>query len=174
MDLLGEILRAIWFVGPAYIANGFTPIWGRGERFNAPIDMNRYFSDGNRLLGDGKTIRGGLGGLVMGFLSGIIQNELKIFNMHFSLLLSFLLAFGAILGDSIGSFIKRRLNRTRGESVLGLDQLGFLVTALVLANVFLPDQVLSQYWIILIPTTLIIHRGMNIFAYFLHIKNVPY
>ncbi|MFX0207049.1 MAG: CDP-archaeol synthase, partial [Candidatus Hodarchaeota archaeon] len=136
MDFLGEILRAIWFVGPTYIANGFTPIWGRGNRFNAPIDMKRNFMDGNRILGDGKTIRGGLGGILMGTLSGIIQNELFIFEMDFPLLLGFLLAFGAILGDAIGSFIKRRLNKPRGESVFGLDQLGFLITALTLAIIF--------------------------------------
>ncbi len=174
MDILGEALRAIWFVGPAYIANGFTPIWGRGERFNAPIDMNRNFRDGHRILGDGKTIRGGLGGLLMGTLSGIIQNELLIFEMDFPLLLGFLLAFGAILGDIIGSFIKRRFNKPRGESVFGLDQLGFLVTALFLAFIAFPERVLLQYWIILVPATLIIHRVMNILAYLVHIKNVPH
>ncbi len=61
------ILQALWFFLPAYVANmspvfsaKLIPWWGR------PIDGGRMHSDGERLLGDGKTWRGLIGGGLAG------------------------------------------------------------------------------------------------------------
>ena len=49
--------------------------------------------------------------------------------------LLFALCFGALLGDIVESFFKRRLGKNRGEDWLVFDQLDFIIGALVLSFV---------------------------------------
>jgi len=118
------------------------PIFGGGR----PIDRGRNFIDGRRILGDGKTVRGALGGILCGTLASLA--EVVVVNLFlagfftFSLnllhaLFGFVISVGAVSGDLLGAFIKRRLGLPRGASAPGLDQLGFIVVALALAWVFL-------------------------------------
>ena len=44
-------------------------------------------------------------------------------------LIGFLLGFGALLGDALGSFIKRRMGIGRGKPAPILDQIDFLIVA---------------------------------------------
>ena len=55
---------------PAYVPNPVAALCGGGT----PIDFNRNYSDGRRILGDGKTYRG----LVCGVLAGIAVGALQI------------------------------------------------------------------------------------------------
>ena len=135
------------------------------------MDMGKKFLDGRRIFGDGKTIRGFACGLVVGTIVGILQGiagaQLKEY-----LLLGFLLALGALLGDLASSFIKRRLGIERGGAAPGLDQLSFVVVALLLASpVNLPSwQVIAVILIITPP----IHLATNFIGYKLGLKDRPY
>lgn len=163
LSLVGE---ALWFILPAYFANASPVIFGGGR----PIDGGRKFRDGRSIFGPGKTVRGFLGGLSVGTIIGGFQtlttNDLEL------LPLAFLLSLGALCGDLFGSFVKRRLGFERGRPFPLLDQLGFLLFAVIFA---LPLRVPSlSIFIILLVITPIIHLLANCFAYSLGLKKEPY
>ncbi len=155
MEFLVKIL-------PAYLASASAVVLGGGH----PIDMGKRFIDGRRVLGDGKTVEGFLGGWAFGGLVGFLLFPL------FSLppLLSFLISFGAMLGDALGSFVKRRLGFERGASVPLLDQESLLLGVFILKpTLFSPLE-----WLLLLIMTPVLHRLTNIMAFKLGLKGVPW
>lgn len=167
------LLQSFWFIAPAYAANGFPPLM----RGRAAIDSRRMLR-GNRLLGDGKTWEGLLGGIVFGVFVGSLQiygqaylpRELGLAEMTFPIV--FLLALGTMAGDLGGSFVKRRMGMKRGERAMFLDQLGFLLMSFIFVSlVYLPgfDQM-----IILVVLTPVIHWLSNMLGYWLHVKRNPW
>ena len=164
IELIGS---ALWFILPAYFANAAPVVLGGG----APIDGGRNFTDGRRIFGDGKTVRGLVAGLAAGTILGLIQGIAKSQLSHY-LALGFLLALGALLGDLLGSFIKRRMRIERGGAAPGLDQLGFVVIALLLASpVALPSWQVIVTLLILTPP---IHLATNFIGHRLKLKARPY
>ena len=165
------LLEALWYILPAYFANA-SPVIFKGK---TPMDFGRKFRDGRRILGDGKTWRGFFGGLLTGTLIAVIQYCLTpdfYGSLDTALKLGFALSLGALLGDLIGSFIKRRVGMPRGYSAVGLDQWGFLIVALILAY---PIKTLSTGQVLfLLAVTPIIHWAANILAYKMGWKNVPW
>ncbi|ADZ10167.1 UPF0290 protein [Methanobacterium lacus] len=158
---------AIYFMLPAYLANVTALAFGGGK----PLDFNHKFRDGRRLIGNGVTVRGTIIGTLIGTLVGVVQGILTG-NIIEGILLGFTLGAGALIGDACGSFIKRRLNIGRGKPAPLLDQLDFVVGALVFASliVILPLEMI----VIIIVLTLFLHLGTNIIAYLLGIKEVWY
>ena len=184
------LLGAIWFVIPAYVANSTPTILGGGRT----IDGGRLWRDNKRLLGDGKTWRG----LVLGTLTGTIIGFLQFFleenntsGIDISIFRAFLLSFGALLGDIIGSFIKRRKNLKRGESFLFMDQLGFIIMGTILVLIFSPltinnvsfsvfgvlieynGSLIILYLILILPITFLVHIAANLLWYLLGKQEVP-
>lgn len=158
-DLLHLIADAIWFILPAYFANATPVVAGGG----LPIDMGKKLGDGERILGEGKTIRGFLAGFIVGSLVGILQGRWFI---------GPLLALGALLGDLANSFFKRRIGIARGGAAPGLDQLSFLVGALLLASpIEVPSLGVILTLFILTPP---LHLGANFAGYKLGLKDRPY
>ena len=88
------------------------------------------------------------------------------------LTLGFLMAFGALLGDLVGSFIKRRMGLQSGEPAPIMDQLDFVAGALILS--LLVVKISWEFFIIIAVLTLILHLGSNMIAYLLGIKDVWY
>jgi len=86
--------------------------------------------------------------------------------------IALILSIGALLGDLVGSFLKRRVDLRSGAPSPMLDQLGFVLMALILAAPFLqPDPV---YPTILILVTLVIHWVSNAGSYLLGLKKNPW
>ena len=171
MAKLNEVIEiigsALWFILPAYFANATPVVLGGGP----PLDGGRCLGDGRRIFGDGKTVRGFVAGIVAGTVIGVLQGIAKgSFSHYFSL--GFLLALGALLGDLMGSFIKRRLGIERGGALPGLDQLGFVIIALLLAS---PVEVPSWQAIVAIfLITPALHLATNFIGYKLKLKSRPY
>ncbi|NOZ77408.1 MAG: CDP-archaeol synthase, partial [Euryarchaeota archaeon] len=97
--MMETALSALYFFVPAYVANTTACIFGHGR----PVDLGRNFLDGRRLLGDGVTIRGLAAGTAWGVLAGLLMTMVKIpFGMDSGrwMAVSFLLAFGALVGDA--------------------------------------------------------------------------
>ena len=130
---------------PAYLANTIAVI--TGGRF--PIDQGAKLNDGNRILGDGKTWSGLIGGTLGGILIGFLQlNHGDSFVEYFSetkgnqlwgekpFVIFFLLSFGALLGDMTASFYKRRKNLDRGAKYPLLDMYDFIAMSLLLTITF--------------------------------------
>jgi CDP-2,3-bis-(O-geranylgeranyl)-sn-glycerol synthase len=176
---------SIWLGLPAWIANSMPVIFGGGM----PIDQGRYFRDGRRLFGDGKTVRGFLVGVICGTFVGLVQviaaPSLKSMISQYVIVTSdmdtvllitipavFLLSLGALLGDLIGSFFKRRIAIKSGNPSPVLDQLGFIIMGLILSSPIL--QPAPQYVIILILTTLFIHWISNALGYLFGLKKNPW
>ncbi|AAL80522.1 hypothetical protein PFDSM3638_01960 [Pyrococcus furiosus DSM 3638] len=164
------ILEAFWYILPAYFANSSPVILGGGT----PIDFGKTWRDGRRIFGDSKTWRGFLGGLTVGTLIGVIQQIIYPYYPSLSLAfkVSFLLALGALVGDLIGSFIKRRLNLPPGYPAVGLDQWGFLISALCFA--YPVHTIPTGEVLLLLVVTPLIHWGTNVLAYKMKWKSVPW
>jgi len=176
---------SIWLGLAAWIANA-TPVLGGGGR---PIDGGRVFRDGRRILGNGKTIRGFVVGVFFGTLTGVgqflaapylrpilaqfvtITPEMD-YVLGISIPAAFLLSLGALTGDVVGSFIKRRVNVKSGDPSPFLDQTGFIIMALIFAFPLMSPSPI--FVIILILTTLGIHWLSNALGYLLGIKKNPW
>lgn len=175
MELLIEVAKAFWFILPAYGANAFPPLM-KGKK---PIDFGKNLGK-ERILGDGKTIEGTLGGLAFGLFIVLVQifvqSQITLIKdygfIEINFVLGLCLVIGALLGDMLGSFIKRRLGIKRGSPAPLLDQLDFLFGALILSSIFVKLELITI--LILVIVTPIIHYISNGIAYLLKIKPVPY
>lgn len=176
VKFLEIIARALWLILPAYIANASPVLVGWG----VPIDGGKNFFDGERVLGDGKTFQGFLIGLSLGSLTGIFQIRLwadprvqnilqtQVWNWKVPVLL----ALGALLGDMVASFIKRRYGVQRGTPILGVDQLDFVLGAFFLVSIlWIPEWFTVVTWLVITPW---IHLGTNMAAYKMNFKSKPY
>jgi len=172
-DLMGvslifsALLYPLIFIFPAYTANALPVIFGGG----GPIDFNKKFN-GKRIFGDHKTIRGTLSGLIGGVLAGYL--EMIIFGLSFMLAVSVLLAIGALFGDILGSFIKRRMDMPSGHRVPIMDQYGFFIFALIFALPFLGDFPIWYGLLVIAVLTGVFHVLANIIAHRLKLKKVPW
>jgi CDP-2,3-bis-(O-geranylgeranyl)-sn-glycerol synthase len=167
-----DVAAALWFIFPAYCANAAPVIFGGGQ----PMDFGKLFFDGNPLLGSHKTFRGFLAGLVVGTLVGLLQTllfENLLFQygpqFRYDIFLGFVLSLGALTGDLLESFIKRRLNRSPGSSLPVADQIDFILGAFLFSLPFSPPSVLTALIILLI--TIPIHLITNLGAALLKMKN---
>ncbi|MGX8693637.1 MAG: CDP-2,3-bis-(O-geranylgeranyl)-sn-glycerol synthase [Methanobrevibacter sp.] len=181
--LLTACVTTLYFILPAYFSNGAGLVFGGGM----PVDFGKSDSNGVRWIGDGVTWRGLIGGTVVGMITGLIQGYLApeiianfgqyiitpmITDIGSGILIGFLLGFGALLGDAIGSFLKRRLGIGRGKPAPLLDQLDFLIVALILVSFVV--ELSPLFIVIAIVLTLIIHLLANTGAYLLGLKDVWY
>jgi CDP-2,3-bis-(O-geranylgeranyl)-sn-glycerol synthase len=167
-----DIAAALWFIFPAYCANAAPVIFGGGK----PMDFDKKFFDGKPLLGSHKTFRGFLAGIIVGTLVGLAQTiiyEQVLFEygsqFQYSILLGFMLSLGALTGDIVESFIKRRLNRSPGSSLPVADQIDFILGAFLFSIPVLPPSLLAALIILLV--TIPIHLLTNLGAALLNMKN---
>ena len=167
-----DVAAAIWFIFPAYCANAAPVIFGGGQ----PMDFSRTFFDGKPFLGSHKTFRGFLAGIIVGTFVGLVQTllfEQFLFQIspqfQYSILLGFMLSLGALTGDLIESFIKRRLNRFPGSSLPVADQIDFILGAFLFSIPVSPPSLPAAMIILLI--TIPIHLITNLAAALLKMKN---
>ncbi len=162
------LLGFIAFIAPCYLANAAPVIIAKLVRSRTPIDGGRCLGDGERILGDGKTWEGFCGGVFIGTLTGCLLN---IIGKH-TIPGAFLLSLGAMVGDALGSFIKRRLKIRRGGPLPVVDQLLFALVALSFYSVYRwPDP---YYVLVTLIVTPPLHFITNVFAYLLKLKDVPW
>jgi CDP-2,3-bis-(O-geranylgeranyl)-sn-glycerol synthase len=155
-------ISALCIIVPMYCTNGAPVIFGRGT----PIDFGRSFSDGERILGDHKTIRGFVSGLIIGFVVALFESYFVSSRLFF---VAILVSVGALLGDLAGAFAKRRFRIKPGAPLPGVDQLDFVVGAiLVVSTIF---QITVGSLLIIILVTPPIHLATNIGAYLLRLKS---
>ncbi|MBS7614372.1 CDP-2,3-bis-(O-geranylgeranyl)-sn-glycerol synthase [Candidatus Bathyarchaeota archaeon] len=165
-----EIFYALYYIFPAYCANGAPVLFGGGK----PIDMYRKFRDGKPIFGPHKTVRGFTSGLVIGTFVGWIQETygLSVGLPQGSIILGFALSLGALLGDLFGSFIKRRMNLEPGAHLPLSDQLDFVLAALLFSLPVQPPSLMHA--VIIVVLTAPIHYMVNIMAYLLKLKKTPW
>lgn len=181
---------------PAYLANMGATIVGGGP----PIDGGRTWSDGRRVLGDGKT----WGGIVWSpllavALTAVLRvlaglDPLRAWGVSDWgpppgwIVLTYGLALGALVGDAAFSFLKRRRGRERGSPWLGPDQLDFVagglagglvggaVAALLdpaAGNLFLAEFTPPRVAAIVVATPAL-HLLVNYIGWRIGVKDVPW
>lgn len=208
------ILCVLWLYLPGYLVNTFAMMWGKWLPKTGygpwPIDGGRIHKDGNRILGDGKTWNGLIGGSLTSGLLAILMvwlvsaNDLTNapfidisirksgsgFFSYFGLgwaassfYIGTLLGLCSLIGDSTGSFFKRRRGLKREGDVSSkaplLDTLPFAIFTFAGGMMFLPSTYHSAdgIWIGMIGLlilTPIIHRAFNVLGFKLGWKEVPY
>lgn len=164
MEIEQLVIEALKFIFPAYCANAIPVITGGGY----PMDFGRKYWDGRPIFGKNKTFRGFFSGLVVGTAVGSIETIFFGYPVLFGLLLS----LGALFGDLTGAFVKRRLGLAPGDLLLIVDQVDFIVGAILLS---FPLQIV--YWELVVTVLIItppIHILTNFAAYKLGLKSNPW
>lgn len=126
------------------IANG-APILAENllqRRLDHPIDFGVTFIDGRQLLGRSKTIRG--------FVAALVITAAGASLMGFPATLGALIGFGAMCGDLVSSFLKRRLGIPPSGMALGLDQIPEVLLPLLLVK-----STFGLEWIQILKMTLL-------------------
>jgi len=148
-----------------------------------PIDAGRRAWDKRPLLGSSKTWLGLLGGMSAGMLCAVLEAHLLMGTSwdlwagqaDWYLASGFLLSAGALAGDLLGSFAKRRLNLGAGEASWLLDQLPFVLVAMLAV---LPLGITFQFELVplafLLIITVLLHRSANWLAHRSGLKKVPW
>jgi CDP-2,3-bis-(O-geranylgeranyl)-sn-glycerol synthase len=164
---------------PAYLPNPVAALCGGG----LPVDLGRNYSDGRRVFGDGKTFRGLAAGILAGILIGLVQIwSAGRFGWDFlpqqTLFSITLLATGALLGDLVKSFFKRRFGKERGAKWPIADMYDLVIGAFVLLLLFdhgwLFATITLPVLIVILILTPVLHRAMNILGYLIKVKEVPW
>ena len=188
ISFISLLAYALYFMLPAYMANVSALAFGGG----APVDFNKYFTDGRRVLGDGVTWRGTIIGIIIGTVIAALQGVVFMYygdiftlipgwttlagiipnNYGEWILLGLALSGGALIGDAAGSFLKRRINIGRGRPAPFLDQLDFVIGALILASLVVTIPLIVI--LIILIFTAILHLAANTIAYLLGLKDVWY
>jgi len=158
-----DLLIAIYIAVPAYVANSTPVVLGGG----ASIDRGRRLIDGRRILGTNKTIKGFAYGLLLGSLAGLA--EAVLFANYALICVGVVASLGALLGDLFGAFLKRRLDIAPGNPLPVVDQLDFILGAILFTYPLLNVTVGAV--LILVIATLPIHLLSNTVAYMLRLKN---
>ena len=167
MDLLILIGQALIFIFPAYCANAVPVLAGGGS----PMDFGRNFFDGRRIFGNNKTFRGFFFGWIVGILVGLV--EVLIFgSIPYGTVFSILIPLGALCGDIAGAFLKRRLDIAPGGLLPIVDQVNFVIGALLFS---LPLNIVTwQLAVTVIVITPPIHLFTNFLAFKLKLKSNPW
>lgn len=181
MSLVPVFITAVWAMLPAYLPNNVAVVTGGGP----PIDGGRTWR-GKRVLGDGKTWRGTGVGTIVGIGVAFGLNTVRAtvtpivgFGLPmFPPAVAVTLAAGAMLGDIAASFLKRQTGRDRGELLPVVDQLDFVIGALVVTLVVTPSWFYSTFTptvlVAVVVLTPVLHVTTNAAAFLLGLKDEPY
>jgi CDP-2,3-bis-(O-geranylgeranyl)-sn-glycerol synthase len=183
-------LAVLWLLLPAYAANALATIpRGRGP----PLDFGRVWArDGRRVLGPSKSWSGFLFAgfvampicLLEAWLILLAPPNLALVpvlapSVLAALPLAAILTFGAMSGDALGSFVKRRLGRESGARTILLDQMPFVLVPIAVGFAVYPGLFSSvfDHWeavLWLLVYTLGLHVAFNWVGYKVGLKKVPW
>lgn len=174
------IISTLYLFLPAYAAN-MAPVFSKWLNIlpglAIPIDGSREEKDG--FLGRNKTYRG----LVTGLFAGIAFSEIQFLlqsvsffhNINLFLLRAdsaaiwgLLLGTGALTGDLIKSFIKRKLGIKSGKRWIPWDQLDMVIGGIIFGLLMYRFSWLNILILLTVSPILIV--VVNIFSYLLKIK----
>jgi CDP-2,3-bis-(O-geranylgeranyl)-sn-glycerol synthase len=157
---------------PVYMANNCATLFGGGM----PIDGGKYFYDGKRILGDNKTYRGfilgTLGGIIVGVLLAMLYPIITPYLMQWfnigplqtpSPAIIIALPLGALIGDSVKSFFKRRMGMPGGSMLPIADQLDFVIGSWVLGFIADATWFTGSFTISIMITVIIITFPLQLF-----------
>ena len=189
VEILAIMFVGLWLFLPAMLPNSAAVVFGK--KWSTKIDFGRSWR-GKRIFGDGKSWGGFFGGGLSGVGLGLIligissiwdpDNYWGYGPFWTNVGVIVCLAFGSLLGDLCGAFIKRRLGMERGQKAPILDQYDFVAGSFLLTFAFFPNFVIDNYidgWhiaalIFILLITFFLHRIVNILGYLIGVKKEPW
>lgn len=166
LEIVQILIAALEFIFPVYCANAVPVIAGGGY----PLDLGRNFLDGKPIFGRNKTVRGFIAGLLAGVGAGLVET----FAFGFPPLFGVVVSLGALVGDLCGAFLKRRLGIVPGGLLPVVDQVDFVLGAVLFA---LPLGLSFMSWELVVAVLVItppVHLLTNFLAYKLGLKKNPW
>ena len=172
------ILQTLYFMLPAYVANMAPVFFRKVNLLNYPLDFNRKYK-GQPILGPHKTFRGLVFGTLMSIITAYLQHLLAMKGIAVFLQapgvdysnwfwLGFLLGFGALFGDAVKSFFKRRVGINPGERFVPWDQLDFVFGSLIFVRFVY--AVPFPMFVIAIIASFLLHIAANHIGFYLKIR----
>ena len=170
-------LKCFYLMLPAYFANMAPVMVKKIDLFAFPVDFDKKLNN-KPILGKNKTFRGLIFGVI--FAIAISYFQFSLYNVEFFknisfidyqnwLLFGFLIGLGALTGDLVKSFFKRRLGIEPGKKFVPFDQTDFVVGALVfIMPIF--GLTLKIFFISLL-LSFVLHIIVNHIAFYLKIRN---
>ena len=149
-----------------FVANG-APVIAKdllADRFRAPLDGGLRLSDGEPILGHSKTIRGVFFSLLFSSLAASL--------IGVGWTIGIVIGGGAMFGDLVSSFLKRRMKMPASSRAIGLDQLPEAVFPLLICMQFLPVTLVDVT--IITVAFVVAETQFSKLLYRLHIRDRPY
>jgi CDP-2,3-bis-(O-geranylgeranyl)-sn-glycerol synthase len=187
--LLVAPAAVLWVLTTPYIASA-TATFPRGR--GPPMDFGRFWPDGRRVLGTSKTWSGFLFGSAFAFPFGLLQAWLILIappslaivprygpTVIGSIPVVILLTFGAMTGDALGSFLKRRAGVASGARSFVLDQMPFVFVPVGIGLLLFPATFLPVFFnlpglVWLLVFTFVFHGAFNWIGHKVGLKSVPW
>ncbi|MCD4760456.1 CDP-archaeol synthase [bacterium] len=176
LDFWHYFLELVWLFLPAGCANMAASFFRRVHFLDYPVDFGRSWR-GKRFFGDHKTFRGFFFGILSAVLFVHFQKAIYPSMINYSILnyyqinvwiVGLLMGWGALLGDLVRSFIKRRLGTPPGVYWFPFDQIDWLIGTQVFVIFYL-----DLNWQIVVASLLlsiIIHPLVNYSCYLLKLQ----
>ncbi len=182
--MFGFIITALYFYLPGALANigsnigRFIPLF---KDIVIPIDLNTTYK-GKRLIGSHKLYGSFIFGILFGTSMGILKYYFldTLFDKYLllslkiqeTILLYFVMSFGALTGDILKSIIKRRLGRPEHTPWIPFDEIDHSTISMLLVSLFFPIPVTVTITVII--GYFLMHLLSNLIGFKLGIKDVPY
>lgn len=181
-DIFLLVVQTIWAILPLGIANMAPVLVKRIRLLEKPLDAGHLWR-GQPLFGSHKTWRGLVAATIFGqvifFILAWLGNygAWKNFDnlLHYSALPYYtgaLLGLGAILGDLVKSFFKRRFGIASGKSWIPFDQIDYLLGGLIALSCV--SEVKPAAAILILLFGVILHIIVNHIGYFLGIRETKW
>ncbi len=148
------------------------------KKFNTPIDFGKKIN-GKPIFGKNKTYKGLIFGTFVGIFISFIQfllfkldvfREISFLNYTFKnfYIIGFLLGFGALFGDLVESFFKRRVGIKPGKSWVPFDQIDYVLGAIIF---LLPIYEVSlKMFLTILIISFFLHIIANQIGYYLKLE----
>ncbi len=129
-----------------------------------PVDLGTRFFDGRPLLGESKTIRG----LISSFVCTVILAPILGLNISIGIVIS----AGAMVGDLLSSFAKRRLGLQASDRALVLDQVPESLIPILFVYEYVDLSIIDT--IILVSAFVVLELVLSPILFRLNIRRRPY
>ena len=176
------LLQPMWFFFPAGLANIAASVSKKVPLSDVPVDLDNKFL-GQPLFGSHKTYRGMFFGVLVGIFTFYIQQivykyqfiqEISLFNYdEASPAIGLALGFGAVFGDLIKSFFKRRNGIAPGKPWTPFDQIDWILGAALLTLPFINVSVSGLFLGIALILAFFFHLIFKRIGYWMGIESAP-
>lgn len=167
---MNAFIDAFLFFLPAGFAN-MAPIFANKipglNRWKTPLDLGKSYK-GERILGDNKTFRGLVSGVVLAAIVASIEagwayHALPEDKLWF-VLAGGLMGFGALMGDAVESFLKRRAGIKPGVSWFPFDQTDYIIGGLLAVAPFI------RWYPGLVARVFLVYFGLHVLTVYVGYK----